>query len=134
MTNEKQTPRQIAEAIMAYSQLHENDALMASEPTGDMQWIGWEVPYYCMTVEEIESDVVEAGFTTVAEAIRVMSKGFSEYHTYKSDICSEADAEHASHQAEIAAGTADYSIQLDAANRLDEFDELERDFDNKRFD
>ena len=26
------------------------------------------------------------------------------------------------------------SIQLDTANRLDEFDELERDFDNKRFD
>ena len=100
----KQTPREIAEAVMAYSNLHENDALMATEPSGDIKWIGWEVPCYCMTVEEIESDVIEAGFSTVAEAIRVMSKGFAEYHAYKSDICSEAAPEHAAHQAEIAAG------------------------------
>jgi hypothetical protein len=84
----KQTPRQIAEAVMAYSNLHENDALMATEPTGDMKWIGWEVPYYCMTVEEIEGDVVKAGFSTVAEAIKVMSKGFADYHK----ICADFDA------------------------------------------
>ena len=133
---EKQTPREIAEAVMAYSQFHENDALMSTESGGDMRFVGWEVPYYCMTLQGLESDIIAEGFSTVAEAIRVMSKGFAEYHSYKSDICAEADAEHASHQAEIAAGTADYfeSIQLDTANRLDEFDELERDFDNKRFD
>jgi hypothetical protein len=78
--------RLIAEEIMAYSKHHENDALMAAEPTGDMKWIGWEVPYYCMTVEEIESDVVEAGYTSTDEAIKDMSAGFAKYHEYVEDI------------------------------------------------
>ena len=78
--------RQIAVDIMAYSKAHENDALSAREPTGDMKWVNWEIPYYCNTVDEIEAEVIENGYKSTAHAIREMSKGFKIYFEYEEDI------------------------------------------------
>ena len=78
--------RQIAVDIMAYSKAHENDALAAREPTGDMKWVNWEIPYYCNTVDEIEAEVIENGYKSTAHAIREMSKGFKMYFEYEEDI------------------------------------------------
>ena len=88
-----ETPRQIAQAVLDYSELHENDALMAGEPDGDLKWSGWEVPYYCQTIDELETEIAEEGYTTTAQAIRAMTKGFQLRHEYIQDIRGAGDAD-----------------------------------------
>ena len=88
-----ETPRQIAQAVLDYSELHENDALMAGEPDGDLKWSGWEVPYYCQTIDELEAEIAEEGYTTTAQAIRAMTKGFQLRHEYIQDIRGAGDAD-----------------------------------------
>ena len=78
--------RQIAEEVMAYSKAHENDALSASEPNGDMKYIGWETPYYCYSIEELEDEITEDGYTTTKEAIKGMTEGFKMHNEYSEDI------------------------------------------------
>jgi hypothetical protein len=88
-----ETPRQIAQAVLDYSKLHENDALMAGEPGGDPKWSGWEEPYYCQTIDELETEIAEEGYTTTAQAIRAMTKGFQLRHEYIQDIRGAGDAD-----------------------------------------
>jgi len=80
------TSRQIAIEVMRYSEEHENDALMAPEPGGDMKYIGWEIPSYCQTIDELECEIFEAGYKTVDQAIKEMSDGFQRYHEYRQEI------------------------------------------------
>jgi len=73
--------RKIAEDIMTYSKAHENDAL-----EGKPGFVGWETPYYCQTIDEIEEEVIEYGYTSTSHAIREMTKGFKMYESYANDI------------------------------------------------
>jgi hypothetical protein len=79
--------RKIAEDIMAYSKAHENDAL-ARKPG----FIGWETPYYCQTIDEIESEVIEYGYKSTAAAIKDMTKQFIMYNDYAEDIRGYGDS------------------------------------------
>lgn len=78
--------RKIAEEVMAFSKEHENDALEAPESWGDMKWIGWEIPYYCSSIEELEDEIIEEGYTSTKNAIAHMSKRFKLHHEYVEDI------------------------------------------------
>jgi hypothetical protein len=85
--------RQIAEEVIAYSKEHENDALEAGESYGDMKWVGWEVPYYCYSVEEMQEMIIEEGYTTTKQAIAGFTKSFQNRHAVAEDIRGEGDPE-----------------------------------------
>jgi len=78
VTQQQDTPmkdtRKIAEEVMAYSKEHEEDALASSETWGDMKYVRWEIPYYCMSVEELEEDIISRGYTSTKHAIAEMTK------------------------------------------------------------
>ena len=73
--------RKIAEDIIAYSKAHENDALECKPG-----FIGWETPYYCNSIDEIEEEVIEYGYKSTKSAIRGMTRQFLIYFDYSEDI------------------------------------------------
>tara|TARA_R110002051_G_scaffold175517_2_gene245592 strand:+ start:131 stop:370 length:240 start_codon:yes stop_codon:yes gene_type:complete len=75
------TSQQIAKGIMEYSELHENDALM--DKPGFRQW---EIPSYCMSLEEVIEEVEEDGWKTLDEAIKALTKRFDERADYIDEV------------------------------------------------
>jgi len=106
------TSRQIALEVMEYSKAHENDALEAGESYGDIKWAGWETPYYCQSIDELEIDIAQDGYTTTKQAIAGMTKGFQLRHAYSEDIRGAGDADSESKPAAGQSWTDFYGIDI----------------------